>query len=60
MKKAYHRLIKRDGQVINGPIVVVFDENNIPISCHQLIQEEANTEWIGGEFYINDIIHNII
>ena len=49
MKKyGYHRLVQRDGKIIEGPLVVVLDSDLNLLSWHNLIGEEAMVEWIGG------------
>ena len=54
IKRAYHRLRRKDGQVINGPLVVVSDEDNRFLSYHPLQQEEETTVWVGGTVLIDD------
>lgn len=38
------------GGVIEGPLVVEFDEGMNPVSWHPLFCEEAMVEWVGGSF----------
>lgn len=50
IKRAYHRIQTSDGQMVEGPLVVEMEEDGTFLSYHQLRQEEAATEWIGGTF----------
>lgn len=51
MKKfGYHRLVLKDLQVVDGPLVVILGENKSLISWHLLNGEEPMVEWIGGTF----------
>lgn len=54
MKRAYHDIILPDGTLQKGPIVVETDEAGHLLSWHLLEEEEAQTEWIGGTYKIND------
>ena len=47
-RKAYHRLLLPDGTLVEGPVVVSFDEKGNLLEWHHLQQEEARTEWVGG------------
>lgn len=48
MRRAYHRIKLRDGNVVEGPVVVETDENGSLVSWHPLLKEEPLTEWVGG------------
>lgn len=50
IKRGYHRIKTADGEIINGPLVVVTSEEGKLLSYHLLCQEEPDTEWVGGEF----------
>lgn len=50
IQRAYHHLTLPDGQRINGPVVVCFDEDGKMQSWHLLDAEEPFTEWLGGHF----------
>lgn len=49
-KKGYDSLIYPNGEVVKGPLAVLFDEGDYPIAWHHLFFEEAYTEWVGGRF----------
>ena len=49
-RKAYNRMILDDGQIVEGPVVVVMDDEEHPLEWHLLLQEEPATEWIGGTY----------
>ena len=49
-RKAYNRMILDDGQIVEGPVVVVMDDEERPLEWHLLLQEEPATEWIGGTY----------
>ena len=49
MRKAYHRLFLPDGTLVEGPVIVSLDENGNVLEWHRMQQEEARTEWVGGE-----------
>lgn len=50
-RKAYHRLVLPDGQLVEHP-VVVFDEKGRVVCWHRMTQEEPFTEWVGGEYRV--------
>lgn len=54
IKRAYHRIQYSDGVTIEGPLVLEFDEDGSLYSYHPLREEEPNTEWMGGCFYIDN------
>lgn len=51
-KRAYNRALLSDGTVVNEPVVVITGDDGSVIEWHRLQQEEAMTEWIGGETQI--------
>ena len=51
-QKGYNRIRLADGQLIAGPIAVLFDDSGNYVSHHRLTAEEAATEWVGGTFEI--------
>lgn len=51
-KRGYHRLRMPDGRVVEGPLIVETDEKGNMLSYHLFLHEEANTEWIGGEYRV--------
>jgi len=50
IRRAYHRIRKADGQVIEGPLVVELTDDGTFVSYHLLRQEEPYTEWLGGTY----------
>ena len=54
IKRGYHRLRTAEGRVVEGPLVVETSEEGRFLSYHLLEQEEESTEWVGGEFYIEN------
>lgn len=48
--KAYHSIRLSKVEIIHGPVVVSFDENENMIEWHYLKSEEPMTEWIGGTY----------
>lgn len=50
IRRAYHRIRKADGQVIEGPLVVELTDDGTFVSYHLLRQEEPCTEWLGGTY----------
>lgn len=50
IKKAYHRLITQDNHVIDGPVVIIFDEQMHFLDYHLLVGEEPMVEWVGGTY----------
>jgi hypothetical protein len=50
IKKAYHRLITQDNHVIDGPVVIIFDEQMHFLDFHLLVGEEPMVEWVGGTY----------
>jgi len=49
-KRAYHRIQTAEDQIIEGPLVVEFEEDGTFLSYHLLQQEEPATEWVGGTY----------
>lgn len=50
IRRAYHRIRKADGQIIEGPLVVELTDEGSMLSYHLLHQEEPYTEWQGGTY----------
>jgi hypothetical protein len=50
IKRAYHRIVTHDNHVVDGPVVVVFNDELKYIDYHLLQGEEPMVEWIGGSF----------
>lgn len=46
-KIAFHRLRLEDGTMIEGPLVVVY-ENDRMVEYYPLVREEAGVIWQGG------------
>ena len=49
-KKAYHSLRRKDGTIVEGPVVVSFRDDGTAAEWHLLQGEEPATEWVGCQF----------
>ncbi len=49
-KEAYHRLCLVSGELIEGPVVIELDDDNVMRGWHVLLGEEPMVEWIGGTY----------
>ena len=56
MKRAYHRIVNADGTVEEGPVLVETDASGRFVCWRRLWHVESNTEWVGGDFRIGDIM----
>ena len=52
IKRAYHRIVTSDKKVVDGPVVVVFNDEMEYLDYHILQGEEPMVEWIGGTYLI--------
>lgn len=52
-QKAYNRLVLSGKDIIQGPVVVEYDEKERFLGWHHLVLEEERTEWIGGTCELN-------
>ena len=50
MKRAYHDILLPDGTLQRGPVIVETDEKGQFLRWHPLLQEEPQTEWVGGTY----------
>lgn len=56
MKRAYHRIVNADGTAEEGPVLVETDASGRLVGWRRLLHEESNTEWVGGDFRMEDIM----
>lgn len=54
MKRAYHRIVNADGTAEEGPVLVETDASGRLVGWRRLRREESNTEWVGGDFRMED------
>ncbi len=52
MKTGWNRIFFPDGSVVEGPIVVVTDDEGVMLSWHVMLGEEAMVEWRGGAYWV--------
>ena len=59
LKKGYHRLIidtEKGPQVIEGPLVCVFDRATGRLLSHHILEgEERMVEWVGGAYHAKTV-----
>lgn len=55
-RDGFHRLVLGDGRIVEGPVVVVRDNDGRMVSWHLLHGEEPSTAWLGGDFHVKDEI----